>query len=377
MSEHHDLPESEYPPTSVTPAPESGEDPTTPQARHAPEPPETRKTPGPRQIHGTQHIPGTQRADLPTAATPFTLSDTAAATAGTGGPDTSSYPSEPSRPTGRSGRTVRSRPTVRRLGAGLVPIPAVPQLDPMVAVLADPVVAEGRRYCWRCGRPVGRTTAAHAATAVGICDNCGAPYDFRPYLRAGDRVAGQYEIQGCIAHGGLGWIYLAIDRNVSDRWVVLKGLLHGGDAEAQAVAVAERQYLAELAHPSIVKIHNFVEHPGPGGSPIGYIVMEYVGGRSLRDLLDTHTRPERMPAPEAIAYILEILPALEYLHALELAYNDLKPDNIMVTEDQVKLIDLGATAPFDSYGNLYGTKGFQAPVSYTHLRAHETDQYLV
>ncbi|MFF0498935.1 tetratricopeptide repeat protein [Nocardia aobensis] len=377
MSEHHDFPESEYPPTSLTPAPESGEDPTTPQARHAPEPPETRKTPGPRQVHGTQHIHGTQRADLPTAATPFTVSDTAAATAGTGGPDTSSHPSEPSRPTGRSGRTVRSRPTVRRLGAGLVPIPAVPQLDPMVAVLADPVVAEGRRYCWRCGRPVGRTTAAHAATAVGICDNCGAPYDFRPYLRAGDRVARQYEIQGCIAHGGLGWIYLAIDRNVSDRWVVLKGLLHGGDAEAQAVAVAERQYLAELAHPSIVKIHNFVEHPGPGGSPIGYIVMEYVGGRSLRDLLDTHPRPERMPVPEAIAYILEILPALEYLHALELAYNDLKPDNIMVTEDQVKLIDLGATAPFDSYGNLYGTKGFQAPEIATTGPTAATDIYTV
>ncbi|MGW0359073.1 tetratricopeptide repeat protein [Nocardia nova] len=419
MSEHHAFSESDPPPTSLTSTPDTGDNPTTPQPRRAPEPPPTQRTPGsrhhPRTRHipepqrtpatehppgprntpgtqrtpgpertpevqrttGTENIPGTQRADASTAATPFTGPDTAAAATGTGGPDTSSYASEPSRPTGRSGRTVRSRPTVRRLGAGLVPIPTVPQMDPMVAVLADPVVAEGRRYCWRCGRPVGRTTPAHAATAVGICDNCGAPYDFRPYLRAGDRVAGQYEIQGCIAHGGLGWIYLAIDRNVSDRWVVLKGLLHGGDAEAQAVAVAERQYLAELAHPSIVKIHNFVEHPGPGGSPIGYIVMEYVGGRSLRDLLDTHPRPERMPVPEAIAYILEILPALEYLHALELAYNDLKPDNIMVTEDQVKLIDLGATAPFDSYGNLYGTKGFQAPEIATTGPTAATDIYTV
>src|SRR3546814_19092547 len=95
---------------------------------------------------------------------------------------------------------------------------------------------------------------------------------------------GQYEVQGPIAHGGLGWIYLAIDRNVSDRWVVLKGLLHFGDSEAQAVAVAERQFLAEVANPSIVKIFNFVEHPRPDGPPMGYIVMEYVGGRSLREV---------------------------------------------------------------------------------------------
>ncbi|WP_324194382.1 serine/threonine-protein kinase PknG [Nocardia blacklockiae] len=261
----------------------------------------------------------------------------------------------------RSGRTARTRPTVRRLGAGLVPISAVPPVDPRAVVLTDPVVSEGRRFCWRCGKPVGRATATYPSTTVGTCETCGAPYDFRPFLRPGDMVAGQYEIQGCIAHGGLGWIFLAVDRNVSDRWVVLKGLLHGGDAEAQAVAVAERQYLAELAHPSIVKIYNFVEHPNPEGVPIGYIVMEYVGGRSLRDMLDTHERPERMPLTEAVAYVLEILPALEYLHSLELAYNDLKPDNIMVTEDQVKLIDLGAVSGFEAYGNLYGTRGFQAP----------------
>lgn len=260
---------------------------------------------------------------------------------------------------GRSVRTARSRPT-RRLGAGLVPIPTVTPADPRDAVLADPMVSEGRRYCWRCSNPVGRSTPARAASTSGECETCGAAYDFRPSLHEGDMVAGQYEIQGCIAHGGLGWIYLAIDRNVSDRWVVLKGLLHAGDAEAQAVAVAERQFLAEVAHPSIVKIHNFVEHTAGDGS-IGYIVMEYVGGHSLRDILDARPRGEQMPLAEAIAYVLEILPALEHLHSIGLTYNDLKPDNVMVTEDQVKLIDLGAVATIDAYGNLYGTKGFQAP----------------
>ncbi|MEU7630389.1 tetratricopeptide repeat protein [Nocardia sp. NPDC049220] len=265
------------------------------------------------------------------------------------------------RTSGRSVRTARSRPAVRRLGAGLVPIPTVAPADPRDAVLADPVVSEGKRFCWRCGNPVGRATAIRPSTTAGICATCDAPYDFRPSLHAGEVVSGQYEIQGCVAHGGLGWIYLAIDRNVSDRWVVLKGLLHTGDGEAQAVAVAERQFLAEVAHPSIVKIYNFVEHAGADGVPTGYIVMEYVGGRSLRDILDAYQRPHRMPVTEAIAYLLEILPALEYLHSTGLAYNDLKPDNVMVTEDQVKLIDLGAVSAIDAYGNLYGTRGFQAP----------------
>ncbi|MEU1985036.1 tetratricopeptide repeat protein [Nocardia sp. NPDC019395] len=263
--------------------------------------------------------------------------------------------------TGRSTRTARSRPVVRTLVAGLVEIPPIEPADPTQAVLADPVVAEGKRFCWRCGKPVGRTSASGPGTTRGTCANCGAAYDFRPTLRPGDMVAGQYEIQGCLAHGGLGWIYLAIDRNVSDRWVVLKGLLHAEDIEAQAVAVAEREFLAEVAHPGIVKIHNFVEHLPPGGEPIGFIVMEYVGGRSLRSMLDDHPRPERIPVAQAIAYVLEVLPALDYLHATELTYNDLKPDNIMVTEDQVKLLDLGAVAPIEAYGNLYGTRGFQAP----------------
>jgi serine/threonine-protein kinase PknG len=242
----------------------------------------------------------------------------------------------------------------------VVEMPPVEPVDPLAAVLPDPEVRESKRYCWKCGEPVGRADGDQSPSATGTCAACGAPYDFRPVLRRGELVAGQYEVQGCLAHGGLGWIYLAIDRNVSDRWVVLKGLLNYGDAEAQAVAVAERQFLAEVSHPSIVEIHNFVEHRGADDTVTGYIVMEYVGGRSLKEIV-AQRKPDRLSVPEAIAYVMEILPALDYLHTLGLAYNDLKPDNIMVTEDQVKLIDLGAVAALDSYGYLYGTPGFQAP----------------
>jgi serine/threonine-protein kinase PknG len=131
--------------------------------------------------------------------------------------------------------------------------------------------------------------------------------------------------------------------------------VHSGDAEAQKIAMAERQFLAEVTHPGIVKIYNFVEHPDQHGNPVGYIVMEYVGGKSLKQ-----ARGDKLPVAEGIGYMLEILPALGYLHSIGLAYNDLKPENIMITEDQLKLIDLGAVSRLNSFGYLYGTPGYQA-----------------
>ena len=242
----------------------------------------------------------------------------------------------------------------RRLGGGLVEIPRVPEQDPLTALMTSPVVAESKRFCWNCGKPVGRSTSSGRALSEGWCPHCGSPYSFLPQLSPNDIVAEQYEIKGCIAHGGLGWVYLAFDHNVNDRPVVLKGLVHAGDAEAQAIAMAERQFLAEVTHPGIVKIYNFVEHADKHDNPVGYIVMEYVGGTSLK-------QARRVPVAEAIGYMLEILPALGYLHSIGLAYNDLKPENIMITEDQLKLIDLGAVSRLSSYGYLYGTPGYQAP----------------
>ncbi|MFF3569933.1 serine/threonine-protein kinase [Nocardia jiangxiensis] len=276
--------------------------------------------------------------------------------------DSAAVESDPEADTGGgSGRSARSRPSVRKLGGGLVEMPKVTPLDPRAAVLTDPEVHEIKRFCWKCDAPVGRRTTDGPGEISGTCAACGSPFNFRPTLVPGELVAGQYEVQGCLAHGGLGWVYLAVDRNVSDRWVVLKGLQNPLDFEAHVVALAERQFLSEMAYPGIVKIHNFVKHASVGRDiAAGYIVMEYVGGRSLKKMLDV-LAPQRIPVAEAIAYLMEVLPALDYLHSFGLAYNDLKPDNIMVSEDEVKLIDLGAVAALDSYGSIYGTPGYQAP----------------
>ncbi|MGZ8762720.1 MAG: tetratricopeptide repeat protein, partial [Acidimicrobiia bacterium] len=160
----------------------------------------------------------------------------------------------------------------------------------------------------------------------------------------------------------LGWIYLARDRNVSDRYVVLKGLLNTGDADAYEAAITERQFLAEVQHPLILEIYNFASFDGAG-----YIVMEYVGGRSLKQILKERMAQNNaayhpFPADQAIAYIIEILPAFAYLHAQGLLYCDFKPDNVIQAGDSIKLIDLGGVRRADDdHSAIYGTVGYQAP----------------
>ncbi|BBC36304.1 Serine/threonine protein kinase [Streptomyces graminofaciens] len=256
-----------------------------------------------------------------------------------------------------------------RLGVGLVQVPDVPRPDPRSMVLETAEVPERKRFCSRsdCGAPVGRARGERPGRTEGFCTKCGHPYSFVPKLHAGDIVRGQYEVVGCLAHGGLGWIYLAIDRAVSDRWVVLKGLLDTGDQDAMAAAISERRFLAEIEHSNIVRIYNFVEHLDQRtGSLDGYIVMEYVGGKSLKEIANGRRtadgRRDPLPVEQACAYGIEALEALGHLHSRNLLYCDFKVDNAIQTEDQLKLIDMGAVRRMDDEESaIYGTVGYQAP----------------
>lgn len=215
----------------------------------------------------------------------------------------------------------------RAVADGMVHLPFLPPSDPRDAVLDDDAIAKTNKP--------------------------------KPSLSKGDIVAGQYEIIGPIAHGGLGWIYLAMDHNVSDRWVVLKGMMAASDDRSAAVVRAEREFLAEITHPDIVKIINFIDAPDSGAG-MGFIVMEYVGGPSLRRFKRSFPGSV-LPVDLAVGYILELLPALDYLHSRGVVYNDFKPDNVLISEDQVTIIDVGAVSGIGAYGHIYGTPGFQAP----------------
>jgi serine/threonine-protein kinase PknG len=208
------------------------------------------------------------------------------------------------------------------------------------------VVPERRRYCSNCGAKLTRD--------AGYCPKCGQEYSFVPSLHPGDVLAGKYEIKGTIAFGGLGWIYLAFD-TLLGRWVVLKGLLNSRDPNMVALAVKEREFLAAVKHPAIVGIYDFIT-----AGREGYIVMEYVNGKTLMTLRKERGGP--LPPLEAISYILDVLPAFDYLDRAGLVYCDFKPENAMVEGDHVKLIDMGAVRRVDdTTGDVYGSKGYSAP----------------
>jgi serine/threonine-protein kinase PknG len=257
----------------------------------------------------------------------------------------------------------------------MVAMPAIPERDPQSAVLDNPEVPERKRSCGRCSHPVGRTRGPRPARTEGFCPHCGAKYSYTPKLHPGDLVAGQYLVAGCLAHGGLGWIYLAQDQNLEGAWVVLKGLLDSGDESAMAAALAEKRFLISVKHPNVVGIKNFVQH-----EDAGYIVMEYIGGESLRDLRVRHREEtgEPLPVDQAIAYVLGILPALDFLHHRGLLFCDFKPDNVIHTEEQLTLIDLGAVRRLDdNQSDLYGTVGYQAPEVVQQGASISSDLYTV
>ncbi len=212
-----------------------------------------------------------------------------------------------------------------RLGVGLVNIPTAPELDAVAAVIPNAQVAEEKRFCSTCNKSVGRGRDGQPGRVKGFCPSCGAQFDFAPRLAPGTLLGAQYEVVGAVAHGGMGWIYLGRDRNLSGRFVVIKGLVNAADKDLQEAVITEKGFLAEVSHPLIVEVFNFVGHEG-----VNYIVMEYVGGKTLNDLLKARIKANNgvytpLPLDQAIAFIIEVLPAFTYLHNKGLIYCDFKP----------------------------------------------------
>ena len=164
-------------------------------------------------------------------------------------------------------------------GGGLVEIPRVPDIDPLKG-LCPIRLAKSKRFCWNWGA-VGRPADEGNALSRGSVTIAEARI-LRPELNPGDIVAGQYVIKGCIAHGGLGLGVSGTDRNVNHRPVVLKGLVHSGDAEAQAIAMAEDGSSPSRATRRSCRSSTSSSTLTAMGEPVGYIVMEYVGGQSLK-----------------------------------------------------------------------------------------------
>src|ERR1700730_9031706 len=160
-------------------------------------------------------------------------------------------------------------------------------------------------------------------------------------------LGGRYELDGIVGRGGMAEVFRARDIRL-DRIVAIKTLRDdlARDQTFQARFRREAQSAASLHPPSIVAVYDTGEDT-TNGSHIPYIVMEYVDGRTLRDLL----RDDRRLLPERAAEITDgVLRALDYSHRNGIVHRDIKPGNVMLTRSgDVKVMDFGiARAVSDS-----------------------------
>ena len=181
-------------------------------------------------------------------------------------------------------------------------------------------------------------------------------------------LAGRYEIRDLIGRGGMAEVHLGYDKRLS-RIIAIKLLRSdiAGDPTFQARFRREAQSAAALNHPTIVAVYDSGEEEitAPNGATrsVPYIVMEYVEGHTVRELLGDG---DAVPIPEAVEITTGVLDALEYSHRAGIVHRDIKPGNIMLTSTgAVKVMDFGiARAMEDSSATVTQTHAVVGTAQY-------------
>lgn len=180
----------------------------------------------------------------------------------------------------------------------------------------------------------------------------------------GRLLDGRYRIESRIARGGMATVYLALDIRL-DRTVALK-VMHRSLAEDPAFVrrfIGEAKSVASLSHPNVVHVFD----QGTDNDVV-YLSMEYVPGRTLRDILRERGR---LPAREALELLIPVLAALGAAHQAGLVHRDVKPENVLMTDDgRVKVVDFGLARAIEATnqtrtGVMIGTIGYMAPEQVT------------
>ncbi|HEX4135208.1 MAG TPA: protein kinase [Bryobacteraceae bacterium] len=173
---------------------------------------------------------------------------------------------------------------------------------------------------------------------------------------------GPYQIEQRIGVGGMGQVYRALDTRLGRR-VAIKLLSRGAasDGEFKRRFLREARAASALNHPNIVVLHDICRHDG-----VDFLVMEYVIGRTLKDLIS----PGGLPFDRLAELGSQIALALGAAHAAGIVHRDIKPANILVTPEQViKVLDFGiAKMPVDlaetnltRQGEIVGTVAYMSP----------------
>ena len=214
----------------------------------------------------------------------------------------------------------------------------------------------GAKFCGRCG------------AALAVPQPSGGYETGR--LGANSLINDRYVVVRVIGRGGMGAVYLVTDTLDQNRVMALKEMSNAAivDARDRAMAVAqfrrEAQLLRRLRHPNLPPVSDEFA--------IGdrnYLVMEYVPGSTLQQMLDRGEGP--FPESRVVAWANQLCDVLDYLHRQQppIIFRDLKPANIMImADDRLKLIDFGIARLFKPGQHqdtmLLGTQGYAAPEQY-------------
>jgi eukaryotic-like serine/threonine-protein kinase len=181
---------------------------------------------------------------------------------------------------------------------------------------------------------------------------------------------GRYQLQTLLGTGGMASVHLAYD-SVLDRQIAVK-TMHGElgrDESFRERFKREAQAVAKLTHANIVSVFDTGEDV-IDGFPVPYIVMEYVDGQPLRNVLDEDIRQYgAMPADKALKVVMDVCAALDISHEMGLVHRDIKPGNVMMTRrGVVKVMDFGIARAMQSgvtamtqTGMVVGTPQYLSP----------------
>jgi eukaryotic-like serine/threonine-protein kinase len=177
----------------------------------------------------------------------------------------------------------------------------------------------------------------------------------------GETIAGRYELQELVGHGGMSSVYRAHD-SLLERYVALKLLHEQYNADDGFVERFKREarLVAQLQHPNIVTVIDRGEEDGRQ-----YIVFEYIDGENLKEFV---VRKGRLEVREALEVALEVARALAFAHAAGLVHRDVKPQNVLLNGDgRAKVTDFGIARSLDvdtgmtQTGTILGTSNYLAP----------------
>lgn len=184
-------------------------------------------------------------------------------------------------------------------------------------------------------------------------------------LDLGSVIGRRYRLTRHIAAGGMGRVWEAQD-DVLDRTVAVKVLhpQYSQDPEFVDRFRSEAKLTARVQHANVATVYDYGEMDDDSGHPLSYLVMEFVRGEALSDVL---RRSPRLPQRHTLDMLEQTARALQAAHEMGLVHRDIKPGNIMITPSgQVKLTDFGIAkamgeAAVTQTGMIIGTAHYIAP----------------